>query len=155
MFAAVEDAEGYGRQPDEAEPQMNGLSASLELTRSIEPSPESSATEPPEAEEATSWRADPADSAPAEVMVSPLAGASAEAIAEAPRHTDGVAGSSPMGGDADAHAEPPPLTLVDEVGPPLLEEVDDDEPLLLTEELPSLDIPDPDEARYRVRRGVD
>jgi hypothetical protein len=86
-----------------------------------------------------------------------------EVIAAAPAigafvETPSVPASAPYVAVAENEeplSEAAPLTLVDEVGPPLFDDVDDDEPLLLTEELPSLDIPDPDEARYRVRRGVD
>jgi addiction module HigA family antidote len=45
--------------------------------------------------------------------------------------------------------------LAGDAEPPLLDEVDDDEPLLLTEEMPSLDIPDPDDPRFRARRDGD
>jgi hypothetical protein len=46
-------------------------------------------------------------------------------------------------------------TLAGDAEPPLLDDVDDDEPLLLTEEMPSLDIPDPDDPRFRARRDGD
>jgi addiction module HigA family antidote len=91
-----------------------------------------------------------ADAAQTEPVVEPPALAETSAVTAA--HM-----AEALGDVREPHSmdDAAPLTLVDEVEPPLLEDVGEDEPLLLTEELPSLDIPEPDEARYRVRRGVD
>jgi addiction module HigA family antidote len=167
-------------QASEPAPVAAEVRATLEeRTSEASYDPAEEAYQPPEAPESSepielppsAVFADPgADDAPpaaageAETRFENGAVAAPAVVAGAPGSLDPVADPlAPPDADGepiDAHAPDPlseaaPLTLVDEVDPPLLDEMDDDEPLLLTEELPSLDIPDPDESRYRVRRGVD
>lgn len=85
----------------------------------------------------------------------PFGNALQSAAAEARIHDDGLMeqADTAFRGIADAYGSAAPFGSGAE--PPLLDDVDDDEPLLLTEEMPSLDIPDPDDPRFRARRDGD